>query len=185
MLFFGRFMVTNKHIQLSATSTSYSSVTFKGTFFRVSLFALIWVLLSNGDLGSWVVGIPMVIIATYVSVKLLPPLNFSVVGTLRFIPFFISHSFYGGLDVAKRAIFPRMAISPDMIDYKTQLPSEASRVMMANVISLLPGTLVAEMHQDKFRIHILDHSSDLIDELMLLEKRVGAMFGFELHASSQ
>jgi multicomponent Na+:H+ antiporter subunit E len=61
-----------------------------------------------------------------------------------------------------------------------QLPSGLPRVFMANAVSLLPGTLSAELHKECLRVHMLDETSDFTEELKVLEKRVAGVSGLEL-----
>lgn len=173
-------MVTNKlGQQLPSTFVNSVFIRLRTGLVRVLLFVLIWYILTGGAIGSWLVGIPIVILATLVSVALLPPISVSPSGIIRFLPFFIWHSLRGGIDVAKRALHPQMAISPVLFDYRFGLPPGVSRVFMANVVSLLPGTLSAELHQDILRVHVLDEMGAFAEELNLLEKQVAVVFGLD------
>ncbi len=173
-------MVTNKlGKQLSSALVNSVFIRLRIGLVRFLLFALIWYILTGGAIGSWLVGIPMVILATFVSVALLPPTGLSTSGIIRFLPFFIWHSLRGGIDVAKRALHPKMAISPVLFDYRFGLPPGVSRVFMANAVSLLPGTLSAELHQDILRVHVLDETGAFVEELNVLEKQVAVVFGLD------
>lgn len=157
-----------------------SIVRIRTAIVRALLFALIWWILTDGALGSWLVGIPMVLLATLTSLTLLKPFEVSLAGVMRFIPFFIWHSLRGGVDVAKRVLRPKMCISPILFDYQVGLPPGISRVFMVNTVSLLPGTLSAELHQDILRVHILDEADNFEEDLIVLEKQVASVFGLKL-----
>ena len=150
--------------------------------FRVSVFSLLWLLLVNGAMNSWVIGVPMVLLATTVSIKLLPETPISFIALLNFIPFFLWHSLLGGFDVAKRVFYPKVAISPAIFNYRWRLPLGLSRVFMANTVSLLPGTLSVELNKEYLQIHVLDDSIDFTSVLMLVEKRVAEIFKLNLSA---
>ncbi|MFP7754707.1 Na+/H+ antiporter subunit E [Thermodesulfobacteriota bacterium B35] len=147
---------------------------------RTALFALIWWILTNGAPDSWGVGVPVALAATMVSVLLLPPLSLSVKGAARFIPFFLWHSLRGGVDVAWRVFHPRLPITPGLHRYRWRLPPGLARVFMANTVSLLPGTLSAEMDSEYLSIHVLDQESDPLSELKAVEVRVAELFGVRL-----
>ena len=51
----------------------------------------------------------------------------------------------GGVYVAWRAFDPRMPITPELIEYPLRLPPGLPRVILVNMVSLLPGTLSAEL----------------------------------------
>jgi len=53
---------------------------------------------------------------------------------------------------------------------------------MANTVSLLPGTLSAELDEEHLRVHILDHTGDFASELTLIEAHVAQLFGLNLVA---
>jgi multisubunit Na+/H+ antiporter MnhE subunit len=50
---------------------------------------------------------------------------------------------------------------------------------MASVVSLLPGTLSAELSEDCMKVHVLDVNADALKELQSLEAKIGHLFGLE------
>ena len=150
--------------------------------FRTVLFALLWWILTDGAITSWLVGAPTVVFAVLASGALLPRVSWSLSGIIRFVPFFLWHSLYGGVDVARRALHPRLPISPELFDHKWRLPPGLPRVFMANTVSLLPGTLSAELGEAHLRVHVLDYTCTFVSELPVIEARVAALFGLKLAA---
>jgi multicomponent Na+:H+ antiporter subunit E len=51
---------------------------------------------------------------------------------------------------------------------------------MANTVSLLPGTLSAELDEHCLRVHVLDQTGAFALELSVLEERVADLFGLRL-----
>jgi multicomponent Na+:H+ antiporter subunit E len=147
------------------------------------LFTLMWWVLADGAMDSWLIGAPAVLFATLASVVLLPPVSWSSTGIIRFVPFFLWRSLYGGVDVAMRALHPRLPISPGMVNYRWRLPPGLPQVFMANTVSLLPGTLSAELDEEYLRVHVLDGRKDCLSELEKVEQRVAAVFGASLPPS--
>jgi len=147
---------------------------------RFVLFALIWWILTDGAMDSWPIGLPAVLLATLLSVMLMPALSWSLRGILRFIPYFLWYSMRGGVDVARRAMHPRLPISPGLFDYRFRLPPGLSRVFMANIVSLLPGTLSVELGEEILHVHVLDEAGAINEELHMLENRLADLFGIEL-----
>jgi multicomponent Na+:H+ antiporter subunit E len=143
---------------------------------RVLLFSLMWWALTDGTAGSWWIGAPAVAGAVIVSVTLVPPLGLVWREVMGFVPFFLWHSLKGGVDVARRAFDPRMPITPELIEYPLRLPPGLPRVILVNTVSLLPGTLSAELGGQVLRVHVLDSLGDFLAELEALEQRVGCMF---------
>ncbi len=145
---------------------------------RAICFAILWWIITKGDISSWVIGIPVVLTATVASLVLIPIIRFrlSVTGTFRFFCFFLLQSFIGGLDVARRAIHPRLSLEPFLFNYSFCLPTGLSRVVMVNTISLLPGTLSAELYEDSVTVHVLDETKNLKLKLEILEEHVAYLF---------
>ena len=149
---------------------------------RLALLALIWLGLNGADWSSWMVGGPVVVVAAWISVKLLPtiPWHWSMLGAIAFAGFFLRESVRGGWEVARRAISPGLAISPAIVCHSFHLPPGPSRLFFCTAISLLPGTAVVAMADSKVCVHALDHSRAVEEELRELERRVGTLFGVEL-----
>jgi len=96
------------------------------------------------------------------------------------VPFFLWRSLYGGVDVARRALHPRLPISPEMYHHRWRLPPGLPQVFMANTVSLLPGTLSAELGDEFLYVHVLDQTGAFASELMILEEYVAGLFGLNL-----
>ena len=152
---------------------------------RAVMFAMIWWSLTDGAVSSWLVGAPVVLFTTLASVVLLPslPFTWSLLGIVRFVPFFLWRSLYGGVDVARRALHPRLPVSPGLFEYQWRLPPGLPRIFMANIVSLLPGTLSVDPGADYLQVHLLDERRDFLSGLEQVEQRVAAMFGISLPSS--
>ncbi len=152
-----------------------------GSFaFRTLLFALLWWILTEGAMNSWLVGALVIVFAVLASRALLPGVSWSLPGIVRFVPFFLWRSLYGGVDVARRALHPRLPISPELFEHRWRLPPGLPRVFMANTVSLLPGTLSAELDEEHLHVHVLDHTGAFASELAVIEARVARLFGLSL-----
>jgi len=152
---------------------------------RLSIFLLIWWVLTNGVTSSWWFGVPAVLLALITSLVLMPPMQLVWLECIKFIPFFIKNSFVGGIDVAWRAFHPRLPITPALIEFPMQLPPGLSQVFMANIVNLLPGTLSASLDRNIMKVHVLDSENDFMSELEQVEQSVARVFGVPLDVSSK
>jgi multicomponent Na+:H+ antiporter subunit E len=145
---------------------------------RLGLLAGLWWLLADGDPASWVVGLPAVAAALWASRRLRPPRAgvLSVPGLLRLLPLFLWESLRGGVDVTRRSLAPRMRIRPGLAEYRIGLQREDARVFFTNCVSLLPGTLAADLDGDRLDLHLLDTGADLEPELRRLEQAVARVY---------
>ena len=149
---------------------------------RLAFFAFLWVILTGGDPGSWIIGGPALLLATWVTLHLRPPISWKwrPAGVLRFIPYFLRHSLNGGIDVSRRALSPGRPLDPALVTHDLRLPPGPSRVFLANTLNLLPGTLSAELEDGRLTVHMLDAALVNVMELRRVEERVADLFGLEL-----
>lgn len=142
-------------------------------------FAAFWLVLVGPNLASWIVGGPAVAAATLASLKLSEPRarSLSLPGLARFIPFFLWESLRGGFDVAARVMLPRLRVQPGTTTYNIRLRNPTARLVFLDSISLLPGTLSADLKGDLLWVHALEITADVDQGLMDLEERVADLFG--------
>ncbi|MDP2400682.1 MAG: Na+/H+ antiporter subunit E [Actinomycetota bacterium] len=149
---------------------------------RAVLFAAAWWILVEGDNSSWLFGVPFSLFAAMASVRLTPRRGWVLrpVGTLRFIGYFAWHSIAGGIDVALRAVRPSMPISPGFISCPLRLAGDPARVLLADTVSLLPGTLSSGLVGDSLVLHVLDCSMPVIEDVRRVEERIADALGLQL-----
>lgn len=147
---------------------------------RILLFSVFWWVLSGGDAHGWLIGAPFIVIASWLSLQLWTDLRISLGGVLRFLPWFAYQSLVGAVDVAHRALRPAMPLQPGLVRHRVRLPAGLCRVSLANVISMLAGTLSADLEDDELVIHTLDTGRDMHAMVQDLEPRIAGLFGIEL-----
>ena len=152
------------------------------TLWRTAVLTVVWLVVSLGDLPSLVIGIPLAFVGAVLWTALQPTVLFPVSprGLVRFIGFFGTQSVLGGVDVALRALSPRLPLKPACVMYPLRITGTGPRVFLANTISLLPGTLSARVYEDALEIHVLDRTKPVFDELARVEERVADLFGANL-----
>lgn len=144
----------------------------RAAFARLPFFAGVWWILALGDASSWRIGLPAVLLATWVSVTLAPLQQVQLLALPYFLARFLWLSTVGAVDVALKAFAPGQRLAPTVIEYHTQLPAGLPRVFFANAISLTPGTLSADLQEDRIRVHLLDGRGDPRRALTALENAV-------------
>ena len=113
----------------------------------------------------------------------LPPLS------IKRIIFFILYIFVlfieiikANFDVAYRVIHPKMPIKPGIIIIKTELKQDIAKMILANSITLTPGTFTLDIKGDKLLIHWIYVRSEKMDESTKIigqkfEKYLKVVFG--------
>lgn len=124
------------------------------------LLFLIWVMLTSSlEPVSIVVGLLLAAGLSIVFGK-----NSMVFGKLRFTPRMFWYTFLylavfgwemikSNIRVALLVINPKLPINPGIIKVKTKLKSPMGRMILANSITLTPGTLTIDIIDDTFYIH--------------------------------
>ncbi len=146
---------------------------------RGLLFAVLWWILAEGRLDGGLLGSVAVAAATWTSIKLQPPGRQSVrlVGLIGFFRFFLWHSLRGGMQVAGMALRGRAALQPGIIELQVALPPGAARILLVNVLGLMPGTLGVDLDDANLRLHVLDDSQPVVAETRALEASIAGLFG--------
>jgi len=68
------------------------------------------------------------------------------------------------LDVAYRVIHPKIPIKPGIIIIKTGLKQDLAKLILANSITLTPGTFVLDIEDDRLLIHWINVKTENTDE---------------------
>ncbi len=69
---------------------------------------------------------------------------------------FIGALIMSNLDVARRVLTPSLPINPGIVKFKTKLTTNFSKMVLANSITLTPGTLTVDIIDDTLYIHWID-----------------------------
>lgn len=147
---------------------------------RAVLLACGWLILTDGTKAGFTFGVPTVLAALLVSAWLPSPRaqRWSPTGVLRFAFGFLAGSLRGGLDVAARALAPRLALSPSVVRYPLRLPPGGARNLFTCALSLMPGTLSADLEGDHLGVHVLvDRGQELVRQLQALEDAAARALG--------
>ena len=67
-------------------------------------------------------------------------------------------------DVAYRVVHPKMPIKPGVVVIKTGLKSDIAKMLLANSITLTPGTFTLDIIGDRLLIHWINVKADDIDQ---------------------
>jgi multicomponent Na+:H+ antiporter subunit E len=140
----------------------------KGSLFRAAGFWAFWVVLAGYRPSDLATGVLAAVAATWASLRLLPPAQtqFRPVALAAFILRFIQQSVGAGIDVAWRALDPRLPLAPGFVVYRPQLPPGPMRDAFSTVTSLLPGTLPCGSDQrGGLVIHCLDVNQPVLEQL--------------------
>ncbi|HEC45983.1 MAG TPA: Na+/H+ antiporter subunit D, partial [Epsilonproteobacteria bacterium] len=73
------------------------------------------------------------------------------------------------IQISKRILRPDMKLSPAIVAVKTNLKSEWKKLLLANSITLTPGTLTFDIKDDTLFIHVIEYHEDSNKENIIKE----------------
>lgn len=135
---------------------------------RAAGYLMLWLILSGADPASLPAGAVAAIAATWTSLRLLPVRSWRIspAPMTSLIFRFLHQSLIAGVDVARRALDPRLPLQIGFVTYPTHLTPGTARNTFCTLSSLLPGTLpVNSCENDSLLVHCLDVSEPIAAQL--------------------
>ncbi|HEY0334175.1 MAG TPA: Na+/H+ antiporter subunit E [Stenotrophomonas sp.] len=131
-------------------------------------FFIVWiVLMPSAKPADLTCGAVATLLATWTSLRLMPPSQ----GHLRFaallmlVPHFLWQSVLAGLDVARRALHPRMPMNPGLVECPLAFPPGMTLNTFATITSLLPGSVPCGQKPGVLVYHCLDRGLPNLEQL--------------------
>lgn len=127
--------------------------------FRAVLFTLLWCSISHCFVDTIFSALSIIAVVS-VSYRFIGLKSQRIAwrNLIIFILFFIYHSTKGGIAVSRLALRPRLILEPMSCDITLPFDGVEKRLIVANIFSLMPGTLSIALIGDTLRLHILDRS---------------------------
>jgi len=154
----------------------------RGALTRVACFFALWIVIAGTGTADLIVGALAAIIATWVSLHLLPAASrrVSLAAVCTFVPRFLYQSIVAGVDVALRAINPRLPLRPGFVIYSMHLPPGAAQSAFCTITGLLPGTLPSgNDEKGNLIVHCLDESQPVVEQLQNEETLLMTIMGYD------
>jgi len=101
---------------------------------------------------------------------------------LLYIPYFLTELVKSNLHIARIVVSPSLPLNPGIVKVRTRLKSNMGRLLLANSITLTPGTLTVELDGEWLYIHWVTVESADIDAATAsivagFEKYLEVMYG--------
>ena len=75
---------------------------------------------------------------------------------LSYIWFMLGEIVKANLNVIRLILSPQTLVEPQLVTFKTPLKSDNARTVLADSITITPGTITVEMKEDELTVHCLD-----------------------------
>jgi multicomponent Na+:H+ antiporter subunit E len=84
--------------------------------------------------------------------------------TFMYIFVFLIELIKANIDVTRRVLSPGLPINPGVVKVKTKLKSKMARLILADSITLTPGTFTLHVEEDTFYIHWINVENDDVEQ---------------------
>jgi multicomponent Na+:H+ antiporter subunit E len=149
---------------------------------RAAGFLGFWLILSEFSAVDLLVGALAALMAALVSLRLLPPRRWKLrpVVLAGLAVRFLRQSIWAGIDVAWRALDPRLPLRPGFVSYRPRLAPGPTRNAFLTMTSLLPGTLPCGPDEEgALAVHCLDVSQPVVEQLTVEETMFSRAIGHD------
>jgi len=146
---------------------------------RFVFFLSVWLMIAGWRREDLPVGLAASALALWISLSLLPPTDIRarLAPLLKLTFRFLSCSIVAGVDVARRALKPRLDLRPGFVAIPFALPAGAARNAFLVYQSLQPGTSPTSAEGDVLQMHCLDISQPIaaavVADETLFKKAIG------------
>ncbi|EXF24787.1 cation transporter [Nesterenkonia sp. AN1] len=169
---------------------------------RATVLGLLWWALSGAGADYLIYGLVSVVLATAMSLALLPPSAQisprrwprQVGSWVVLLGWFLGQSVRGGLDVARRVLTSPVDIDPEVVVAPFELEPGHARQLALAMMNLMPGSMVQQVVSAEgepadntaagpvrppaaVQLHTLSVQLDPAEQWARLQRRVGAAFG--------
>ncbi len=161
---------------------------FKAFILSSLILMTLWLVLGGMHRDEIIVGV-----LVSLGVALLFSSRFDMLGDVRLTPkalgtlviyifVFLFELIKSAIDVAGRVLSPKLPINPGIVKVRTRLKSPIGRIVLANSITLTPGTMTVETKGEFLYIHWIDIKTDDVESatneiVRIFEKHLEVIFG--------
>ena len=78
---------------------------------------------------------------------------------IRFLPWLLWQIVLANIDLALRTLHPKIPINPILINIKNNLKTDLGMVILANSITLTPGTVTIDVNENEFLVHVISEKA--------------------------
>ena len=91
---------------------------------------------------------------------------------LGYLGYLVSEVVKSSIAVIRLIWSPKLTPEPELISFHTRLRTDAGKVVLADSITLTPGTITVNVQGDRMLVHCLDSSFAMDENDFDMEKRV-------------
>jgi len=129
------------------------------TFWTIFLFSLWMILTTNFELANLLAGVGVSVSVALLYIRMFQDEKIELVNPYYLFVYLlvlVKNLILSNLQIAKRVLSPDMKLNPAIVAVKTELQSDWKKLLLANSITLTPGTLTLDIKDDTLFIHIIE-----------------------------
>lgn len=129
----------------------------RSTAAYAAILTLFWLALTgSASLANLLLGLAVSLAALLVLRGQLPEIDFRIrpLGAMKLFLLFLRELFRSAWRVAVLVLSPRLDIRPDVVAVPVSLTRDAELTLLANLITLTPGTLTVDVAEDRRALYV-------------------------------
>ncbi len=141
-------------------------------FWTALLFLMWMVLTANIQMGNIFIGLGVSFSIALLYTKMFEHAKFEMINPYWFFIYIlvlIKNLIRANIDITKRVLSKDMRLNPAIVEVKTELKSDWKKLLLANSITLTPGTITLDVKDDILYIHTIECKSTENRELITKE----------------
>jgi len=131
-------------------------------FGKFILLFLVWIGLTNSlDIQELIVdAVVAFVVARFFTPNREFDLKLLAIKYIKFMPLFFKKLVQSNIAVAKIVLNPKLPINTRIVKLKTILKSDSDKLLLANAITLTPGTITLELDGEDLYVHVLNITNE-------------------------
>lgn len=150
---------------------------YRNLFYKTLFFFVVWLVLSEAfDQFHMGLGIVSAFAVAWLNTDRTPArLPIPPLKVVWYLPWLVIQVVKSGVHLSMLILHPSLPIAPKFFRYRTELEEESGIVLLANSITLTPGTITLEVNGQELVVHAIDDiaATDILNQCF--EKKIAGM----------
>jgi len=128
-------------------------------FWTFLLFFMWMILTANFEIANIFIGLGLSATIAFIYTKIFKHTTFEPINPYWLVMYIVvlgKNLILSNLQITKRTLSKDMHLAPAIVEVKTELKSEWKKLLLANSITLTPGTLTLDIKKDMLYIHTIE-----------------------------
>ena len=141
-------------------------------FWTLLLFSMWMILTTNLEVANILIGLGISSSISLLYIKMFVHKEIEMINPYYLFIYLLilaKNLVLSNIHIAKRTLSKDMKLNPKVVAVKTSLKSDWKKLLLANSITLTPGTLTLDIEKDTLYIHVIECKESESKELIIQE----------------